>query len=342
MRTAVKVMLIIASSLVGIGIICLCLSFIMGGVGLFTKPLEKQEVKSITATFDEIDIVNVKDVSNNVRIIKSADDKVRVTYGVSEKFSYYVKELDGTLYIEFDDLRNWQDYIFFGGFQDVDLVLELPDKTLSELNIKGTRGDIDAESINVLVTDIKVSSGHIKVGGNVGDLTANTTSGYVEVMKDTRADMMVIGTTSGKITLSGDVKGDVIADNSSGGIIISDLKCKNLDLKNTSGTIKGDNLELISLKAVKTSGSTDFTDTICTEDMSIETSSGSINLKDVDAANYDLHTTSGSIKAEILNAKLYNVKSTSGTVKTPEFDTDAEGVLSAKTTSGSIKIKLAD
>lgn len=342
MRNYIKVMLIVASSLVGIGIICVCSAFFIGGVSVFTRPVEKAEIKTLTATFDEVDVINIKDVSNNVRILKSDDQKVKVTYGISEKFSYYVKELDGTLYVEFDDLRNWRDYIFFGGFQDVDLVIELPEKTLSELNIKCTSGDIEAKSVDSLVTNIKTASGHIILGGNIGDSTVNTTSGYVEILKDTEAYMMALSTTSGKITISGTVKGDVIADNTSGSIIINDLDCKNLDLKSSSGRISGDNLKLLSLNAKKTSGTTEFSHTVCTEDMAIDAVSGSIKLKSVDAKNYDLHTTSGSIKAEILEPKNYNTKSTSGTVKTPEIDKSAEGVLYAKTTSGSIKIELAD
>lgn len=343
MRKSLKIVLIIASSLVGFGILCMCLAVGLGGTDMFFTNNAKNDVKIMSATFDEVDIINVKDVSNDVKIIKSEDNQVKVTYGTSEKFSYYVKEIDGTLYVEYDDFRHWYDYIvIFGKLSEPDLIIEVPEKTLNELNIKCTSGDIEAKSVNSLVTNLKTTSGGVEVGGNVGDLTVNATSGYVKLNADTQAEMAVVSTTSGKLTLSGNVKGDVIADNTSGDIVFEDLKCKNLDAKTSSGKIKGENLTLASVKADTISGGIEFDNTVCTGDMTLEATSGSIKLESVDAANYDLHTTSGGIKAEILTAKLYNVKSTSGSVKTPGFDANAEGVLNAKATSGSIKIKLAD
>lgn len=343
MRKSLKAVLIVASSLVGFGIFCMCLAVAFGGTEMFFKKNEKVDVNIMSSTFDEVDIINVKDVSNDVRILKSQDNQVKVTYGVSDKFSYYVKELDGTLYVEYDDFRHWYDYIIpFVRLAEPDLIIEVPEKTLNELNVKCTSGDIEAKSVNSLVTNLKTTSGEIEVGGNVGDLTATATSGDVKLNAGIIAEMAVISTTSGKLELSGNVKGDVIADNTSGGIVLEDLKCASLDAKTTSGKIKGENLTLTSIKADTISGGISMKNAICTGDMTLEATSGSINLESVNADNYDLHTTSGSIKAEILTPKLYNVKSNSGSVRTPEFDETANGTLSAKTTSGSIKIELAD
>lgn len=342
MKKSIKFMLIIASSLVGIGIICLCLSLALGGMDMFFKPKEQGEVKYVSATFDEVDVIEIKDISNDVKILKSQNNQVKVTYATSERFSYYVKEVDGTLYVEYDDFRHWYDYIFNFGYFDYELIVEVPDKTLDELNVKCTSGDIEAKSVNSLVTTLKTNSGSIEVGGSVGDLTVAATSGDIKLNSDVYAECAVVSATSGKLELGGDIKGDVIADSTSGSIIINELKCSNADIKNTSGKIKGEGLELKNLKADNVSGGIRFTDTICTGDMSLEATSGSINLEAVDAENYDLHTTSGSIHAEILTPKFYNVKTTSGIQRVPDMDTNAEGIISAKTTSGNIKIKLAE
>ncbi len=323
MRKSIKILLFIASGLVGVGILFMCLSVALGGTDIIFKPKEKSKVTIMSATFDEVDGINIKDVSHDVQIIKSENDQVKVTYGVSENFNYDVKQIEGTLYVEYEDLRQWHDYLFNFNINNADLVVEVPEATLNELNIKTTSGDIE-------------------VGGSVGVLYASATSGDVKLNSDTDAESAQISTTSGKLTLSGNVKGEVKADNTSGGIILDNLNCSNADLKTTSGKIKGNNLRLTSLTADTVSGGISLTDTICTEDMDLETTSGSIELENVDAENYSLSTTSGSVKAEILNPKLYNVKSTSGSQKIPEFDENAQGVLSAKTTSGSIKIELAD
>ena len=343
MRKSLKVVLIIASSLVGIGILCMCLAVAFGGTELFAKNYDKIDVKVMSATFDNVDIINVKDAANDVKILQSQNDQVKVTYGVSDEFSYYVKQIDDTLYVEYDDFRHWYDYLFmFGKFNEPDLIIEVPEKTFSELIVKCTSGDIEAKSVNSLVTNLNSTSGDIEVGGNAGDLTATATSGDVKVNAGTNAEMAVISTTSGKLELSGNVKGDVIADNTSGGIVCDDLKCENLDAKTTSGKIKGENLTLKSLRADSISGGINMKNAICTDDMTLEATSGSINLDSVDAANYDLHTTSGSIHADILNAKVYNVKSTSGSVRVPDSATGSNGTFNAKTTSGSIKVQVED
>lgn len=342
MSKGIKVTVIIASILVGIGILSMGLAVAFGGTDMFSKKKADYNVTMVTATFDEVDIVNVNGVADDVKIIKSDSNQVKVTYAVSDKFSYYVKQIDDTLIVEYDDLRHWYDHVvIFGSFSDPDLIIELPEKTYKELNIKSTSGDIEANNVNALVTNFKTTSGDVEIGGNVGDLTANATSGVVKLNSGTKADEVFVSTTSGKLEISGEVKGDVIADNTSGGIILSDLKCVNVDAKATSGKIEADNLVVASIKADVNSGRIVFDNVICTGDMNLETTSGNISLDFVDAANYDLKTTSGGIKAEILTAKLYNVKTNSGTERTPELDTNAKGVLNAKATSGNIKIELA-
>jgi len=343
MRKSIKVLLIIASSLVGFGILCMSLAFAFGGAGMFFKPHNNSKVTIMSATFDEVDVINVKEVSNDVKIIKSQDNQVKVTYGIGDDFSYYVKQVDDTLYVEYDDFRHWYDYlVVFGSFNEPDLIIEVPEKTLNELNIKCTSGDIEAKSVDSLVTTLKTHSGFIEVGGNVGDLTATSTSGGVKLNSDTEAQYAVVSATSGKLTLSGNIKGDLIADNTSGGIDINELTCINADVRNTSGKIKGESLRAETLKADNVSGGIRLKDAVCTGDMTLEATSGSINLESVDAENYDLHTTSGSIKAEILTAKVYSIKSTSGSEKKPALDANAQGVLTAKTTSGNIKIEVTD
>ena len=343
MSKAIKITVIIASILVGIGILSMGLAVAFGGMDVFMKNSKDFNVTMVSATFDEVDVLNVNGVSNDIKVIKSENNQVKVTYPVSEKFSYYVKQIDDTLQIEYDDLRHWYDYIvIFGSFRVPDLTIELPEKTFKELNIKSTSGHIEANSVDSLTTNLKTTSGHIEVGGNAGDLTVAATSGGVKVNSDTQAETAYISATSGKIEVSGNIKGDVIADNSSGGIILSDLNCDNVDAKCTSGKITADNLSVTSIKANVSSGRIDFDNVICTGDMDLKTTSGSINLDSVDAENYDLNTTSGSIKAKILSPKLYNVKSNSGSERTPEFGSNAKGVLNAKATSGSIKIELAD
>lgn len=307
MNKAIKILLIVASSLVGIGIICLCLSMAFGGVDTMFKSGFDSNIKTLTATFDEVEAIDVKDTSNSVRIVKSEKDYVTVKYTESDDYNYFIKNDDGKLTVEYNEIGKWYEKIvnFSVNFQNTDVVVEVPDGTaLKELNVKSSSGSIEAKDVDSLVTTLKSTSGRVEVGGKVGDLTASATSGSVTVRENTEAEFMCLSTTS--------------------------------------GSIRGEKLRVASIKAENKSGGIKLDNAICTGDMNLETTSGSINLSDADAKNYDLNSISGSIKAEILSPKLYNTKSTSGGEKTPELDPNADGILNAKSTSGSIKIELAD
>ncbi len=339
MRKSIKVTLFIASGLVGIGLLLMCLSVALGGLDMFFNS-NKVDVKRVTATFENVDTINVKDVSCDVKIIKSQDDKVKVTYGESEKFTYFVEQIDNTLFVELDDYRHWYDYIFAFANYDFDLVVEVPEKTLNELNVKCTSGDIEALSIKSLVTTLQTTSGDVEVGGNVGVLYASATSGDVKVNSDTKAESIDVNANSGKINLSADVENDVKVKNTSGRVTVNNLNCGNISLDLTSGRIEGKNINATSIKADTISGRISLTDAVCTGDMTIETTSGGIDLERVDAQNYDLQTTSGSIRAEILTPKFYNVKSKNGAY--PANNGTEQGMFNAKTTSGSIDVDVVE
>ncbi len=323
MRKSVKVFIIIASSLVGMGILFLSLSIAMGGTELIFKAKSNGDYNVLSATFDEVEALEISDVSNDVRIVKSENNEVKVTYAMSENFGYYLKQIDGTLYIEYDDFREWYEFIGIFSLRSQELVVELPEKTLEKLSVKTTSGSIKATEILSEETTLKSTSGNIETGGNVGELTASVVSGNIKITADTVAKDVNISTTSGNISFYG--------------ITANDTK-----LGVTSGDIYLNNASLNSVETDTMSGDVEFKDVICSGNMDIKTTSGEIELVLVDADNYDLVSTSGDIEAKILNVKLYNVKSTSGRIDVPDNITLDVGSLNAKTTSGDIEVKIVN
>ena len=86
MRKFCKVLLITAGIIVGIGIVLCALGFAFGG-GDFMRTMSR-DYKSMSATFDEVEIIEVIESSNKVKIEKSSTDEVKVTYSVCEDYSY--------------------------------------------------------------------------------------------------------------------------------------------------------------------------------------------------------------------------------------------------------------
>lgn len=323
MRKSVKVILIVASSLVGIGVLCLCMSIALGGFNLIFKPSGSLNYSVMTATFDEVEVLEIDDMSNDVRIIASENDEVKVTYSMSENFGYYLKQIDNTLIIEYDDFREWYEFIGIFSLRDYDLTVELPEKALDKLTVKTVSGDIEAKEIMAKETALSSTSGSIKAGGNVGELSVSSVSGDISLNTNTVAENAVLSTTGGDINLKG-------------------VSAKDTKISTTSGDIDAKALSLASAEVDTMSGEVEFNNVTCTYDMKIETTSGDMELEAVDADNYDLSSTSGEIDAKILTAKIYNVRTTSGSIDVPQTVMLDGGIFTAETTSGDIEVELVN
>lgn len=342
MRKSVKVILIIASILVGIGILCLCLSVALGGVDLIFKPSGSLNYQVMTATFDEVEVLEINDVSNDVKLVKSASDEVKITYANSENFGYYLKQIDDTLFIEYDDFREWYEFIGIFSLRNYDLTIELPEKTLEKLTVKTVSGDIEAKEILAETTSLESASGSITAGGNAGELSVSSVSGNIHLGTATAAENVKISATSGDLWLSGDFNGDLSASTMSGEITLKGVAAKNTDVSTTSGDIEARAVQLASTEFDSMSGDVEFNDVICAENMTVDTTSGDIELEKVDAENYYLSSTSGEIDAKILTAKIFNAKSTSGSIDIPQNTASAKGYFNAETTSGDIEVKIVN
>lgn len=323
MRKSVKVILIIASSLVGIGVLFLGLSLAFGGMNLIFMPSGISNYTVLTATFDEVDTLEIKDVSNDVRLVKSDNDEVKVTYGMSENFGYYLKQIDGTLIVEYDDFREWYEFIGIFSLRQQDLIVEVPEKTIEKLSVKTVSGNIRATEILASETVLESTSGNIEAGGNVGKFSASAVSGDIKLNSNTVAESVKVSTTSGELSLSG-------------------VSAEDAKISSTSGDVELKNANLTSVDVNTMSGEIDFNNVVCSGDMDIDTTSGDIDLEKVDAENYTVNSTSGEIDAKILSDKIYNVSSVSGSIDVPKIQTVANGYFNAETTSGDIEIELVN
>ena len=323
MRKSVKVFVIIASSLVGIGILFLCLSFLMGGANLLFKPNGfAVDYKLNTATFDEVDSIEVIDISNDVKIVKGESGAVKVTYAESEKFGYSLKQHGGKLTVEYKDYRQW--FEFFGIFigYDYNLVVEVPEEKLDSLDVSNVSGDVLVDDIRANEVNLKTTSGDITTSGNMGDLHTSSTSGAVSV--------------------SGTFDGDVKASCTSGEIKLNNITAKDVNLSVTSGDIKINNANLSSVETDTMSGDIELEKLICTGDIDADTTSGDVEFDSVNAENYTVNTTSGKVDAEILEPKIYNVSTVSGNTNVPKNISSSEGYFNAETVSGNIKVEVVN
>ena len=90
MRKSIRVILFAALGLVVTGMLFTGLAVATGGTEMLFNFKENSVADYVSATFDEVDFVDIDNVSVNVEIVKSATDQVKVTYAQSEDFEYKV------------------------------------------------------------------------------------------------------------------------------------------------------------------------------------------------------------------------------------------------------------
>lgn len=340
MKKSVKIMLIVALAFVGTGILCLCMAFAFGGYNPVNNAVEDSDYKRVTATFDEVDALKIVGLSDNVRLVASESNEVKVTYSENKSFGYSVSLEGKRLIIEYKDLRSWYEFFGFFSLKFNDLIVELPEKVLNELQVNTASGSIEAMNIMSKKTDVSTVSGEIQIGGDTGELKVSSTGGDILLSSLRFEKLAEVWSTGGDIYVNNMWGEELKASSVSGELELESLHLQDVRFKTTSGDIEGDSLELSSLDVESVSGEIQLSRAVCTRDMTVKTTSGDIELTEADADEYELSSTSGSINARILTPKFYNASSTSGKISVPAMDKNCEGAMNLKTTSGDITVTL--
>ena len=340
MRIWIKTLLIISAALILTGIICFGVSVAFGGADMTFK--KRTNYTEVTSTFDEISHITVSDEYNDIVVKKADGDSVKVIYCQSEETGYDLRVSSGSLRVTFDNKRKLNSLISFGSFDDNKLILELPEESFEYIKLTTISGDVDAPELQSVETYIQSTSGDITIGGNVGDLSVKTNSGDIQLNSSTVALSASLNSTSGEIRVSGDMGGNLKAHSISGEINFSGCFATDAVISTTSGDVDAKGLYLKNADIDTTSGDVELEDSSCAETCKIETNSGEISLERVDANDYNLKTISGEIKADILSPKLYNIDTVSGRINAPKNETveGISGVFDAKTTSGNVTVKI--
>lgn len=100
--------------------------------------------------------VNMEDVS----LILSSDDKVRVTFFEDEKEKHQVRVENGILSISLVDEREWHEK--FGFFaQTPSVIIELPKATYDEISIGTNTGEVEISDLTCENLNVKVNTGDV-------------------------------------------------------------------------------------------------------------------------------------------------------------------------------------
>lgn len=321
MKKSVKIWLITATALVLAGSIIL--TGMMTSMKWDFSKLSTVKYETNTHEINEkFKDISVKAVSADINFVTTSEDTISVICTEQEKLWHRVAVRDEALFIEAVDERKWYDHIGIN-FDNAEITVYLPAGEYGTLSVWTVTGDVIVpECFTFESVDAKISTGDFTLYSSVKDRLK---------LKTTTGDLLVQNISVGSADLSA----------TTGNIAVYDLLCDG-ELKISISTGKT-TLSKASCKGFVSNGTTgdiSISDLIVSEKISVERNTGDIKLTRTDAAELSLKTTTGSIKGNLLTDKIFITNSSTGKVKVPK--TTVGGVCEITTSTGNIKIEIAD
>jgi DUF4097 and DUF4098 domain-containing protein YvlB len=332
MGRGVKLTIIIAVGLIVAGGLLSRLGLSLEDWGRGSDKMEKQ-----TASYDggKISGITADCDSLNIDVFPTDGSDITLEWYDDEYRHCELCEENGTLKVTYREARKWYDYLRFGfrwgRFETCTLSIGLPSSYKGPLSLHTASG--------------KITAGDLRING---DLTAEASSGVIEISNVIAEGSILLDVSSGNIK----------AESLTGG--------GDADIKTVSGNLTVSSLALDGdLYAKCSSGVLKLSDVSGAEKVSVGATSGNINLSVISADEFDISTTSGSIRFEDIYAeesialsaasgnirgtindsvKSYSITSSclSGNSNLPKNAEYGDKTLTAKVMSGNINIEFTE
>ena len=280
MRKATKIWLIIAASLVvvGLGVIATAILEYNGNSIMLSTG---QYVSNNHEIGDKFSNVSVNTDIADIVFAVSNDDKCRVECFEEVKAKHSVAIKDDTLDIKIVNEKAWYDYIGIN-FGSPKLTIYLPKGEYDSVLVRGSTGDICVENMFVRNIDISVSTGKITASNVICE----------EVAK--------INVSTGKTSLSNIRCQKLISTGSTGDIKLKNVMADELfNIKRSTGNIEFDSSDAAEIFVETDTG--DVEGSLLTNKMFItQTDTGDIDVpQTINGGRCEIRTDTGDIKINI-------------------------------------------
>ena len=320
MSKRLKIWLIVAASLMGIGVL------IFGGAMTamkwdFKKLSAVQHVTNEYAVEEEYGNISVLTESADVVFLPSADGKTSVVCYEQEKVLHTVSVRDGTLTIHAEDTRRWYEYLSMS-FSSASVTVYLPQGEYGTLTVSSRTGDVKIpESYRFERIDIEESTGNV-------------------ICEASASDAIKIKTSTGRIQLNAVSAGSLDLSVTTGGIRVSDVTCaEDLQIRVTTGKTRLNNVRCKSLTSAGSTGDITMKDVIASERISVERSTGDVELEDCDGGELFFKTDTGDVEGTLRSEKIFHARTDTGEVEVPR--STSGGLCEIITHTGDIEMEIS-
>lgn len=320
MRRSVMIWIIIASALIVAGLVVFAVAFAISGADF--KGLTLQKYEANTYEIDEkFENVSIKNIVGDIAFVPSVGKECKVVINEDIKLNYSARVENGTLVIDYEDTRQWFDYINFFNFETGYIKLYLPMETYKTLQIVTSTGDVKIPS------DFTFDS--IKIDGGTGDVECRASSAGLTEIKLSTGDIEIENASFGALRLTVST-GEVDAE----GIMCSG----ELYLKVSTGEAELDGINCTSFVSEGSTGHLDLSRVVATGKFDIKRSTGDVRMTRCDASELYIKTGTGNVTGSLLSEKIFITETSTGNIRVPS--SVSGGRCEIKTSTGDIKIQI--
>lgn len=320
MKKSTLISLIVAGALIMLGV-CL-FAYAMTTVGWDFSAFSGSEFVSDTHEITEpFAGICIDSDTADITFVLSNDGTCRVECRDMEYIEYRVEVQNGTLCIEGIDTRAWYEHISIGTFESPSITVYLPENAYGMLTVRESTGDIEIpDGFTFESLELELSTGDVTVGASVKNTAKITTDTGDITVQNASVGALELTVSTGKIEVSGvDCAGNVTMHGTTGKAFLTDLTCKSLITKGSTGDILLDNV-------------------IAADTLGIDRSTGDVSFDSCDAANITVTTDTGDVRGTLCSGKVFACKTDTGRIDLPDSTTG--GVCSITTDTGDISISI--
>ncbi len=205
------------------------------------------------------------------------------------------------------------------------------DSASGSIHVAGLEGNVKAHSASGSVRCEKVEG---------GDAYLDTASGGVRLSDASNLGACELHSSSGSAVASNVEAGSIRASSASGGVVLTDAQAKTINLHSSSGSVKAESVACARLSAESVSGNITVTFLpTAPSDVVADMSSGSGSVHVVTpkgfAGRLEMSTGSGSVETDLP----VTIKGRISKRQISGFISEGTGSISARTTSGSVRVR---
>ena len=320
MRKGIAILLIVAASLVLLGV----LVFTVGIVAMDdpnVSPLFEGKYQSKTYEGeDKITSIIINTDTTDILFRPYSKDGYKVECFEEINLSHTVTVKNGVLSINLNDNREWYDHISIFS-RDTQITVYLPAGEYASLSVKTDTADTTVPKNFTFDT-----------------AAITCTTGDVEFCASTKTSLNIKAST-GDIDVEDSGHGDFNLTVSTGEIEIGNVNCNNATIRVSTGKTEIDGMACTSFTSTGNTGDLFMTNLISAGSVKITRSTGDVIFNRCDASELEINTDTGDVMGTLLSAKIFVHRTSTGDVKLPETTTG--GKCKITTNTGDIKISIA-